>query len=174
MDAISVAVRARSPRKLNLIQPHGHPTALSCLQTAIHMSDTFHHPEPSDDDLQAWLGTPEGAAAMKQVMQEVVAGKHGEVPPEVLEQARAALGKREVVEQIQELHQRMLALKVRLDEKPHEWPENSRWAHVHALNEEAKAIMDLALELPEPHRTHLMKQIVSFQQKLETLEREME
>jgi len=45
---------------------------------------------------------------------------------------------------------------------------------VHALNEEAKAIMDLALELPEPHRTHLMKQIAPFQQKLETLERETE
>lgn len=109
---------------------------------------------------------------MKQVMQDVVAGKHGEVPPEVLEQARMALGKREVVVQIQELHERMLALTARLGEKPHEWPENSRWAHVHALNQEAKAIMDLALELPEPHRTHLMKQIVPFQQKLETLERE--
>lgn len=136
------------------------------------MSDASHDPEPSDEDLQAWLATPEGAAAMKQVMQDVVAGKHGEVPPELLEQARAALGKREVVAQIQQLHQRMLALKVRLDEKPDEWAENSRWAHVHALNEEAKAIMDLALELPEPHRTHLMQQIVPFQKKLETLEQE--
>lgn len=136
------------------------------------MPFTSPDPEPSDEDLQAWLATPEGAAAMKQVMQDVVAGKHGEVPPELVEQARAALGKREVVAQIQQLHQRMLALKVRLDEKPDEWAENSRWAHVHALNEEAKAIMDLALELPEPHRTHLMQQIVPFQQKLETLERE--
>ncbi len=45
---------------------------------------------------------------------------------------------------------------------------------MHALNQEAKAIMDLALELPEPHRTHLMQQIVPFQQKLETLELETE
>jgi len=58
-------------------------------------------------------------------MQDVVAGKHGEVPPELLEQAQTALGKREVVAQIQQLHQRLLALKVRLDEKPHEWPETS-------------------------------------------------
>ena len=31
-----------------------------------------------------------------------------------------------------------------------------------------------ALDLPEPHRTHLMNQIVPFQQQLETLERETE
>lgn len=136
------------------------------------MPDTSPDPEPTEEEFLAWLATPEGAAAMKQVMQDVVAGKHGEVPPELLEQARAALGKREVAWQIQQLHQRMLALTVRLGEKPDEWPENSRWAHVHALNEEAKAIMDLALELPGPHRTHLMQQIVPFQQKLETLERE--
>lgn len=138
------------------------------------MSNTSLHPEPSDEDLQAWLATPEGVAAMKQVMQDVVAGKHGEVPPELLERARTALGKREVQAQIQQLHQRMLALTERLGEKPHEWPENSRWAHVHALNQEAKAVLNLALDLPEPHRTHLMKQIVPFQQKLETLERETE
>jgi hypothetical protein len=136
------------------------------------MSSTSPTPEPSDKDLQAWLATPEGAAAMKQVMQDVMAGKHGEVPPELIEQSRMILGKREVQAQIQQLHQRMIALTERLGEKPHEWPENSRWAHVHALNQETKAIMDLALDLPEPHRTHLMKQIVPFQQKLETLERE--
>lgn len=34
--------------------------------------------------------------------------------------------------------------------------------------------MDLALDLPEPHRTHRMKQIVPFQHKLETLEWETE
>lgn len=134
----------------------------------------FPRPEPSEEDLQAWLATPQGAAAIKEVMQNVAVGKHGEVPAELLEQARAALGKREVVAQIRQFHQRMIALTKRLGEKPDEWPENSRWAHVHALNQEAKAIMDLALELPEPHRTHLMKQIVPFQQKLETLEREME
>ena len=66
----------------------------------------FPRPEPSEEDLQAWLGTPEGAAAMKQVMQEVVAGKHGKVPAELLEQARAALGKREVVAQIRKRHTR--------------------------------------------------------------------
>jgi hypothetical protein len=86
------------------------------------MSNTPPTPEPSDEDLQAWLATPEGTAAMKQVMQDVVAGKHGEVPPEVLEQARTALGKRDVMEQIQQLHQRMLVLTKRLAEKPHEWP----------------------------------------------------
>lgn len=138
------------------------------------MSNTTPHPEPNNEELQAWLATPEGAAAMKQVMQDVVAGKHGEVPPELLEQARTALDKREVAAQIQQLHQRMTALTVRMGEKPDEWPEHSRWAHVRALNQEAKAIIALALELPEPHRTPLMKQIVPFQQKLETLERETE
>lgn len=34
--------------------------------------------------------------------------------------------------------------------------------------------MDLALDLPEPHRKHLMQQIVPFQHKLETLGRETE
>ena len=59
---------------------------------------------------------------MKQVMQDVLAGKHGEVPPELLEQSRMILGKREVQAQIQQLHQRMIALTERLGEKPHEWP----------------------------------------------------
>lgn len=44
------------------------------------MSDPSHDPGPTDEEVQAWLRTPEGAAAMKQVMQDVVAGKHGEVP----------------------------------------------------------------------------------------------
>ena len=59
---------------------------------------------------------------MKQVMQDVVAGKHGEAPPELVEQARLMLGKSKVQEQIQKLHQRLLALMKRLGEKPHEWP----------------------------------------------------
>ena len=55
-------------------------------------------------------------------MQGVVAGKHSEVPPEIVEPARLVLGKREVQEQIQKLHQRLLALTLHLGEKPHEWP----------------------------------------------------
>ena len=82
------------------------------------MSSTSPTPEPSDKDLQAWLATPKGAAAMKQVMQDVLAGKHGEVPPELVEQARTAFGKREVAGQIQQLHQRLLALTVRLGKEP--------------------------------------------------------
>lgn len=138
------------------------------------MSDASPDPEPTEKEFLGWLATPEGAAAMKEVMQDVVAGKYGELTPEVMEMARSGVRKHEVAEMNRHLQQRLKALMQRLAEKPHEWPENSRWAHVHALNEEAKAIMDLALELPEPHRTHLMQQIVPFQQKLETLEEAVE
>lgn len=152
------------------------------LRTTIHhpapllpptrMSEASPHREPSDEDLQAWLATTEGAAAMKEVMQDVVAGKFGELTPEVMEMARSGVHKHEVAEMNRHLQQRLKALMQRLAEKPHEWPENSRWAHAHALNEEAKAIMDLMLEMPEPFRTAMMQEMVPIQQMIEKVESE--
>ena len=81
--------------------------------------------ELSGEDLQGWLGKAKVAAAIKQEIQDVVAGKHLEVPPELFEQAITVRSKREVVAQIEKLHQRMPALAERMGEEPHGWPKIS-------------------------------------------------
>lgn len=138
------------------------------------MSDPSPDPEPTDEEIQAWLRTPEGAAAMKACMQDIVAGKHGELTPEFVEMARIGVRKHEVAELVKLVRERVLAWAGRLAEEPHEWPENSRWAHTRALQDECKAIMDLMLELPEPYRTPLMKQMVPLEEQLEKIKRQVD
>lgn len=135
---------------------------------------TTPDPEPTNEEAETWLATPEGAAVTQKMIQDSLAGKYGELPPELITQARRALRGREVADQVSQIHQRMMALTERLAEQPDEWPENSRWAHVRALNHECKAIMDLVLELPEPHSSSLMKKFLPFQQMIEKVERETE
>lgn len=111
---------------------------------------------------------------MQTVMQEIVAGKSGDVPPELVEQARIGVRKHEVAELVKQVRDRVMAWAARLAEEPQEWLENSRWAHVRALQEECRAILDLVLELPEPFRTPLMKQIVPLAEQLEIVKREVD
>jgi hypothetical protein len=118
------------------------------------MSDPLPDPEPTEEEIQAWLRTPEGAAAMKTCMQDIVAGKHGQLTPEFVEMARIGVRKHEVAELVKLVRERVLAWAGRLGEEPHEWPENSRWADLRALQDECKAIMDLnagaSRALPHP------------------------
>jgi hypothetical protein len=122
--------------------------------------------EPTDEEVKAWLETAEGQAAIREVMQKTVAGEYGAVPEEVLEQARATLTRIHCFKQIEEVRQRMTELMRQIVELP---SEESAWAVVNRLHEETKAVMDLVLEVPEPHRTTFMRQCLPLQQKLEVL-----
>lgn len=123
--------------------------------------------EPSDEEIALWLQTPEGIAAMREVMRKTVAGELGEVAPELLEMAQEGLKKHEAHDTASEVRVRLNALREKMAAP---W-EGSRWQHIHELNEEMKGLMDLMLELPEPHRTTLMKMAVPVQQDLEEMKK---
>ena len=143
------------------------------------LPDSPAAPEPDDTAFLRWLATPEGAAAMKQVMQETVDGRYGAVPEELRALAVEGLQKRaseatvtRVVTAMQALHAAMQALHAALQQPAEEWP--SRWQFVHALHEQAKEVTDLILDVPEPQRTALMKEMLPLQEMLAKLERETE
>ena len=138
------------------------------------MHNTSHDHEPTEDAIKAWLASHEGSAALKQLLQDATDGKHGELHPELLTQVNETLKRHEAVEKACLIQHRIGTLRDRLGEPPEEWPENSRWARVQALHNECKAILDLVLELPEPHRTMLMNKFLPFQQMIEKLENETE
>ena len=123
--------------------------------------------ELTDAELALWLRTPDGLAAMQRLMLDATQGQYGELPPEVLASAKQGLESRQTMVTVQEIQVRMLGLTQKMSEP---W-EGTRWQHVHHLNEEMKAIMDLMLDLPEPHRTKLMRMAVPFQEKLDALEK---
>ena len=124
--------------------------------------------EPSDEEMMLWLQTPEGIAAMREVMRKTVAGEYGEVDPSLLEMAQEALKKHEAHDMASEVRVRLNALREKMAAP---W-EGSRWQHIHDLNKQMKDILDVMLELPEPHRTTLMKMAVPVQQDLEEMEKE--
>ena len=123
--------------------------------------------EPSDEEMVLWLQTPEGIAAMRETMRKTVAGEFGEVDPRLLEMAQEGLKKHEAHDTAGEVRVRLNALREKMAAP---W-EGSRWQHIHELNEEMKGLMDLMLELPEPHRTTLMKMTVPLQQDLEEMKK---
>ncbi len=125
--------------------------------------------EPSDEEIAAWLKTPGGQAAMEETMKKVVAGDFGEVPEDLMIQARQGLEKRAVFLDLEEMQRRMLDLTARLQEEP----EGSDWAHVNALEREVKEVMDLALGVPDPHRALLMPFFSKFQARLEELKKRL-
>jgi hypothetical protein len=125
--------------------------------------------EPSDEEIAAWLKTPGGQAAMEETMKKVVAGDFGDVPEDLMIQARQGLKKRAVFLDLEEMQRRMLDLTVRLQEEP----EGSDWAHVNALEQEVKEVMDLALGVPDPHRALLMPFFSKFQARLEELKKKL-
>ena len=125
--------------------------------------------EPSDEEIAAWLKTPGGRAAMEETMRKVVAGDFGEVPEDLMIQARQGLEKRAVFLDLEEMQRRMLDLTARLQEEP----EGSDWAHVNALEREVKKVMDLALGVPDPHRALLMPFFSKFQARLEELKKRL-
>jgi hypothetical protein len=129
-------------------------------------------PEETDDVMDAemalWLKTPEGQAAIQQIMLDVKEGRCGEVSPEMMGAAERGVA-------TYELMQKMLEVQTRVDGLAQAMKGpiiGSRWQHLHALNQELKSIMDLLLELPEPDRTNQMKMALPLQEVLEQLEKE--
>ena len=136
------------------------------------LPDSPAAPEPDDTAFLRWLATPEGAAAMKQVMQETVDGRYGAVPEELRALAVEGLQKRASEATVTRVVTAMQALHAAMQQPAEEWP--SRWQFVHALHEQAKEVTDLILDVPEPQRTALMKEMLPLQEMLAKLERETE
>ena len=138
------------------------------MPTAPEADDEAH--EPTDAEVDAWLRTQEGQASMQGVMKQVVAGEFGKVPEEMLEMARQGLKRHHSRDVLAEAKQRMANLMRGINElSPHE----SRWAQVRQLHEETKSLMDLLLEVHEPHRTKLMRLCLPLQQQLEDLQKNL-
>lgn len=131
------------------------------------MSDPQH--QPSDAEVAAWLRTPEGQTAVEEVMKKVVAGEFGAVPEEMMEMARQGLKRHHSRDVLVEVKQRM----ANLQRLGNEEPQGSAWAHVRDLNEELKGMMDLLLEVHEPHRSILMSECLPLQQQMEALQKKL-
>lgn len=126
-------------------------------------------PEPTDEEMEAWLRTPEGIVAMREVMEKSVAGEYGELPEEVLRLAQEGLKKHHSVDVMQEVKRRIAAVQERVEEVVQDGPERSIWAFAKELDEEVKTLMDLVLEVHEPRRTVMMRELLGLQQELEPL-----
>jgi hypothetical protein len=135
-------------------------------------TDATPAPEPDDPAFLRWLATPEGAAAMTQVMQDTLNGKYGDVPAELRALAAEGLQKREREATVTRVVTAMQALHAAMQQPAEEWP--SRWQFVHGLHQQAKDVTDLILDVPEPQRTALMKRMLPLQDMLAKLERETE
>lgn len=132
--------------------------------------ETTPAPPPDEAEFLRWLATPQGAAAMQQVMQDTVDSRYGAVPEELRALALEGLQKREREATLTRVAKAMQALHAAMQQPAEEWP--SRWKFVHALHEQAKEVTDLILDVPEPQRTALMKQMLPLQEMLAKLERE--
>jgi hypothetical protein len=125
--------------------------------------------EPTDAEMEAWLATPDGQAAMREVMQQTLAGKYGEVPEVLMEMSREGLRKHHSHDVMGEVKQRFGVLQEQLRAALRDGPDGSWWQHAREMNEELKAIMDLVLEVHEPYRSKLMPDILEMQQDMEAL-----
>ncbi len=124
--------------------------------------------ELSEEDLQEWLKTPEGIAAMREIMRKTVAGESWNGRPELLALAQQRSKCHEAENAVRDIQVQLEALK----EKTKAPLNGSRWQRIHHLNEALKGIMNLILELPEPNRTTLMKMTEPVQQDLAELEKQ--
>lgn len=129
--------------------------------------EEFH--EPTDAEMEAWLMTPDGMAAMREVMEATLSGKYGAVPEEMLHLSREGLKRHHSYDVVQEVKACLHALKEKMHSVVQDGPDGSLWACVREMNEELKAIMDLILEIHEPRRSELMPGVVELQQDLEAL-----
>jgi len=136
------------------------------------LPDSPAAPEPDEAEFLRWLATPQGAAAMKEVMQDTVDGRYGAVPAELRALAVEGLQKRASEATVTRVVTAMQALHAAMQQPAEEWP--SRWQFVHALHQQAKEVTDLILDVPEPQRTALMKEMLPLQEMLAKLERETE
>lgn len=152
----------------------GLPVRTRCVRVAALMPDELPDaspaPEPEDAAFLRWLASPQGTAAMQTVMQDTVDGKHGEVPPELRALAVDGLAHRKLETNMQCVSEAMQKLLEALQLPAEAW--ESRWRHVRDLHEQAKAVTDLILEVPEPQRTVLMQLMLPLQETLARLERE--
>jgi len=136
------------------------------------LPDSPDAPPPDEAEFLRWLATPQGKAAMKEVMQDTVDGRYGAVPEELRALAVEGLQKRASEATVTRVVTAMQALHAAMQQPAEEWP--SRWQFVHALHEQAKEVTDLILDVPEPQRTALMKEMLPLQEMLAKLERETE
>lgn len=125
--------------------------------------------EPTTEEIEAWLRTPEGQAAMREIMQQVVDGKYQELPEELRLLAEQGLKRYHSVDVLREVKTRMHELQDRVEEVLRDGPERSVWAFLRELDEEVKGLMDLVLEVHEPHRAPLMQELMGYQRVVEEL-----
>lgn len=124
--------------------------------------------EPTTEETEQWLRTPEGQAAMRDFKQQIVDGKLGEVPAELRQMSEEGLKRVHSLQVIKEVQQRMNGVQDRLEDALRDGPERSLWALLREINEELKALMDLVLEVHEPMRSQLMLQLMCLQQLVES------
>lgn len=125
--------------------------------------------EPSEAEMHAWLGTPEGSAAMREVMEKTVAGAYGKVPEEMLRLAREGLKRHHSVDVMKVVVQRRAVLGERMNAVLRDGPEGtlSPWEQMRVFHEEVKALVDLVLEVHEPRRSQFMPRLLELQQMIE-------
>lgn len=123
--------------------------------------------EPSQAEVAERLLTPEGRAAMVEIMRKTLAGDYGELTEELKQAAQQGLERQRSQEVMQEVITRVEALRERLLATQREKPECSMWAFMRDINEEIKELMDLALDVHEPRRSEIMPCLLSFQQYIE-------
>ena len=125
--------------------------------------------EPTDAEMEAWLMTPDGMAAMREVMEAALSGKYGAVPEDILHLSREGLKRHHSMDMFQEVKTRLHALKEKMNAVIHDGPEGGLWVDVREMNEELKALLDLLLEIHEPRRSEIMPAFVELQQEMDAL-----
>ena len=118
----------------------------------------------SDAAFEEWLAAdPANRQYVAELMEDILGGEYGKIPPELHDAARrvgAKLHEQRCMKQIAEKTKALMAI---WQQPPGTLPREERTRQCLALAEE---ISNVILELPEPHRSALLKIYVPLWEKL--------
>ncbi len=117
-----------------------------------------HKDLPSEEEFEEWLRAhPENLGYFLELIGKVEKGEYGDMPPEIREITRTVLEKHKASEQIRTVQGEMRELMMELQRvmQTSVTPEA-----IQGLSERCGAVIDAALDLPEPHRSGIMQELV--------------
>ncbi|MBI3881634.1 MAG: hypothetical protein HY301_16420 [Verrucomicrobia bacterium] len=125
----------------------------------------------SPEELKQWLTEhpeqiQETQRYMVELMERTLRGEFGEVSPEIRAAAEHGLAKRQFQRNIETAQAKFKALAAVSRAPAGSMDEEDRFSQCNALMDE---LTDLLLEMPEPHRTTWLKQLLPMREKLRAL-----
>jgi hypothetical protein len=124
-------------------------------------------PPPPPEEFAEWLKADSAhQEQFAHVMERVVNGEYGELPPEIRAAAERAVAKVKVARQLKTVRDKFHQLMAVMQRPAGSMLAEERLAQCHALMDE---LTDALLETPEPHRSAFLKELLPIREEIRTI-----